>query len=299
MPNKPIKKKQKLIFVVNPISGDLDKDIVEDHIRRYAEQEDFWAHVYYTTGESDDAAIRELIKKIEPDKVVAAGGDGTCNMVGKLLLNSPIKMGILPVGSANGLATELCIPNKIKEALKTVVHGIVKAIDVIRVNGNYISLHLSDIGLNANAVQRFQKDTVRGFWGYGKHLMGELMAAKPLKFKIVIDGQEILKSAYMVVLANASQYGTGAKINPKGKLDDGVFEIVLVRAYSIRHLLGMIVPLFTKTIHQLDYIDVYSCKSVRIETPKKEIVQVDGEVIGSMNVINANILENALQVMVP
>ncbi len=299
MPNKPIKKEDKIIFVVNPISGDLDKTNLENQIRAYAKQEDFQVHIYYTTGESDDVTIRELIQEIEPDKVVAAGGDGTCNMVGKLLLNTPIKMGILPVGSANGLAMELGISNQIQEALKTVIYGSTKAIDVIRVNDKHISLHLSDIGVNANTVQRFQKDTVRGFWGYGKHLLSELMAAKPLKFKIVIEGQEILKSAYMVVLANASRYGTGAIINPKGKPDDGVFEIVLVRAYSIRHLLGMIVPLFNKTIHQLDYIDVFGCKSVQIETPQKEIVQVDGEVIGSEKVINANILENALHVLVP
>ncbi len=299
MPNKPIKKKEKIIFVVNPISGNMDKDTLENQIREYTKQEDFQVHVYNTTGKSDEVAVEELINKLKPDIVVAAGGDGTCNMVGKLLLNTSIKMGILPVGSANGLAMELGIPNQMQEALKTVVHGSTKAIDVIRVNDQHISLHLSDIGVNANVVQRFQKDTVRGFWGYGKHLLSELMAAKPLKFKLLIDGQEILKSAYMVVLANASRYGTGAIINPKGKPDDGVFEIVLVRAYSIRHLLGMIVPLFNKTIHQLDYIDVFSAKSVRIETPKKEIVQVDGEVIGSMNLINASIIENALQVMVP
>ncbi|SMO58297.1 Diacylglycerol kinase family enzyme [Saccharicrinis carchari] len=294
-----MQQKQKIIFVINPISGDLDKSLLEEEIRCFADSENFWFHIYRTTGTNDSIKISELIKTHTPDIVVAAGGDGTCNMVGQLLLNSSIRMGVLPSGSANGLAMELCIPAPIKKALQTIIHGSPKPIDVIRINKNYISLHLSDIGVNAKVVQRFQKDTVRGFWGYGKHLIAELMDAKPIKFSLILDGREISKSAYMIVLANASQYGTGANINPKGKPGDGVFEVVLIRAHSIGHLLRMIIPFFTKSIDQLDYIEVYSCKKAILKTNKNQVVQIDGEVIGSIKEVEAEIIEKAVQVMVP
>ncbi len=84
-------------------------------------------------------------------------------------------------------------------------------------------MHLSDIGVNAKIVDKFDKGNLRGILGYGKYFMEELKNAKPAKFKIISSNKSRKKKAYMIIFANAAQYGTGAVINPLSKLDDGLF----------------------------------------------------------------------------
>lgn len=299
MPNKIGNNQQKILFVINPISGDIDKNHLKDRIQFFAAKQNFSYRIFYTTGENDPALIKEIISEFKPTKVISVGGDGTCNLVGKILLNSTIQMGIIPLGSANGLAKELMIPQTLDEALQIVVDGTPKTIDVLKVNEDYISLHLSDIGVNAKVVARFEKDNVRGFWGYAKHFIKELQVAKPLKFKLIMENQCLYKKAYMVVLANASNYGTGASINPEGKLDDGQFEVVLIRPYSFWQTIKMVIPFFTRKLHLLDYVSIYNCKKVKIINHKKQIVQVDGEVIGRLEEVNVEIIPQSLQVLAP
>ncbi len=117
--------------------------------------------------------------------MVAAGGDGTCNMVAQLLINTNIKLGIIPLGSANGTATSIKLPSDLRKNLEIIIDQKSKPIDVLKINENHISLHLSDIGVNAKIVDKFDKGNLRGILGYGKYFMEELKNAKPAKFKII------------------------------------------------------------------------------------------------------------------
>lgn len=299
MPNKNLSNPQKILFIINPISGDIDKDHLKEEIRLFSEKDQFCYEVFYTTGKNDAQKVKEAIEKYMPDKVVPVGGDGTCNLVGKILIGKNIPMGIIPLGSANGMAKELDIPKKLEDALKVVVQDNKKPIDAININNQYISLHLSDIGLNAQVIKRFEHENIRGFIGYTKSFLKEIVLAKPIKFMLKIDGAKIIRKAYMVVIANASKYGTGAIINSTGKISDGKFEIIIIRPYSFWHLFHMIIPFFTRKIHQLDYIDIYSCKKASIQIFKEKELQIDGEVIGRMKEITVEINPHALKILVP
>jgi diacylglycerol kinase family enzyme len=288
-----------ILFVINPISGDVDKSNLESAIEGHFQGQQATFKIFYTTGENDIENLSTLIKEITPGKVVAVGGDGTCNMVGNVLLKSKIPMGILPLGSANGLAKELQIPQQVTEALKVITDGKPKPIDTLLLNQKYLSLHLSDIGMNAQVVERFEKDSGRGFWGYARSFFKEVGDAKPLPFKLQSDTKTIVKTAHMVVIANASRYGTGAVINPKGKIDDGFFEVIFVRPYSTWHLLRMIIPFYTRRIHTLPYIDTFSCKKAVIRNFQKQVIQVDGEVIGRNQEVVVEIMPQSLLVLVP
>ena len=299
MPKSKKTDKQTILFVINPISGDTEKDDLLDELKRYSEVEDFRYEILYTTGENDIERIADKLANTEYSKVVAVGGDGTCNMVAKQLINTSILLGIIPKGSANGLANELMLPTNLQEALKTAIKGTSKKIDVLKINQDHISLHLSDIGLNAKVVRRFENDRIRGFWGYAKHFFKELKTSKPTKFKLVTDEKIIFRKAHMVVIANATSYGTGAVINPEGKIDDGKFEVIFIRPYSFWHLLKMIIPFYTRKIHTLDYVDTFSCKDAVIHNLKKQVLQVDGEVIGQMEKISVESIPQSLNVVIP
>ena len=136
----------KLLFALNPISGGTSNQSWESAIREYFEDLPHTIEIFMLTGEHDDDSLRHWIDRLKPDRVVAVGGDGTVQMAAKQLLGSGIALGILPAGSANGMAKELDIPNSPEGALNIITTGEVKAADVIRINNQEICLHLSDIG---------------------------------------------------------------------------------------------------------------------------------------------------------
>lgn len=299
MPSNTSDQSPNVLFVINPVSGGIDKDKLHDDLERLAGKYHFRPVFFYTTGEKDEKKIEEEILQVKPDVVAAVGGDGTCNLVARVLKDLDTPMAIIPMGSANGMAKELDIPEDLEDALQILQSGKVEAIDMVRVNGQYLSMHLSDIGLNANVIKAFEEEKVRGFWGYTKQYFKALFRARPLRFYFEVDGKQHRKPAYMIVIANSRKYGTGAIINPQGDLTDGKFELVLVRPYSFWQLIGMIVPFFKGNLHELEYIDVFQGKSAKIRSSCKHTVQVDGEIIGQMDEISVEILPQKLQLTRP
>jgi len=299
MPLENEDKSKKILFVVNPISGDIDKADFQEVLKDFmgSQKQDF--EVYLTNGKDDKSQISKRVDSLKPHTVVAVGGDGTCNMVAQQLLNKNIKLGIIPMGSANGLATGIGLSNNLNENLQIIINGKSKPIDVLQINNDHISLHLSDVGVNAKIIEKFDKGNLRGIVGYGKYFIEELKNAKPAKFKIISPEKSRKKKAYMIIIANAAEYGTGAVINPHGQLDDGVFEVVVIRPKKIAQVLRMIIPFFTRKIHLLDFIDIYREKAVTIENYNRLPLQIDGEIIGQPERIDVEMLTHALQLIVP
>lgn len=286
----------KILFALNPVSGGKSNQHWEVSIRNYFKDLPHIIEIFMLGGENDAEAIQGSITKIKPDRVVAVGGDGTVQMVAKQVLGSGIPLGILPAGSANGMAKELEIPNTPEEALNIVINGIIKAADVIRINKNEICMHLSDIGLNAKLIKYFEESNWRGKLGYARVLFKALRKKRPMKVVIDMNGKKVERDAFMIVLANASKYGTGAVINPNGNLYDGVFEVVIIRKFSIGEICKMFIEFLplnpTKT-------EIIPATSVVIDTYGKAHFQIDGEYHGKVKHIEASIVPAQLNLLVP
>src|SRR4051794_34997651 len=225
-----------LLFVINPVSGGKQKKDHEDVINKYFEKFPHKIDFFFLDGKNDAEELERCIEKLHPEKVVAVGGDGTISMVAKKLLGTDMQLGIIPAGSANGMARELNIPINIEEALHTIEKGIVRRADVININDE-ICLHLSDIGLNARLIKYFEEGNRRGILGYAKVALKVFLRKQNIRVIIQAKEKEIKRDTFMVVLANASKYGTGAVINPRGDLYDGLFEVVIIRKLGLSTLL--------------------------------------------------------------
>lgn len=224
---------------------------------------------------------------------MAVGGDGTVTLVAKQLMGKDIAMGILPAGSANGMAKELQIPVDIDGALDIVVNGNIISTDLIRINDE-ICLHLSDIGLNAELIKYFDEGTRRGKWGYLRVLSKVLYKKQVMYVTIETKDVEIKRKSFCVVLANASKYGFGAVINPLGTLHDGLFEVIIVRRLAISELLKMWLrpqPFNPRKI------EILQARSVTIETLHSVHFQVDGEYLGKVKNVTAKILPGKLKLL--
>ena len=286
----------KILFVVNPIAGGKEKKDWETAIREFFKDSPLSAEFYIQTGQNDKPSIQHHIERINPDKVVAIGGDGTVKMVAEIVKETTMTLGIIPAGSANGLAKELGIPVDVNEAIKIILDGREGKLDAIKINEEELCFHLSDVGLNALLVKYFEASDTRGMWGYGRSLFKMLWNKRKMRVTIQADEKTVKRKAYMVALANASKYGTGAVINPEGDVADGSFEIVIVRKI---HLTEIFKAVTAQTQFDPKRIEVIRTKNVVLTFQQKAPFQVDGEYQGKVATLKARILPGIVNVMLP
>ncbi|MDP3466747.1 MAG: diacylglycerol kinase family protein [Daejeonella sp.] len=287
----------RILFVINPKSGHGGERNLKKLISWQSETDGFDYQLIIMSGD-DKERISNTINQYKPDIVAAAGGDGTINLMAGILAHTGIPLAIIPQGSANGMAKELHIQGKTESALEILVKGKTKAIDLIKINDR-ICIHLADVGLNARVVKRFEKDPKRGILTYARHLFGEMFLLKKYVFNISCDGKTIRRKGVSITFANASQYGTGAVINPKGILDDGKFELVIIKPFPPIKLLSITWKMFMNKLHTSDYVEIISCVKAQVISSRKTTLQVDGEVLGKVKEISIECLHKALLVKVP
>ncbi len=286
----------KILFVVNPVSGGNNKKVWEDAIHTHFANTPQNYQMITLTGFDDHLLIRNYLDSFKPQKVIAVGGDGTINLIVSQIVGTNIALGILPAGSANGLATELNLPFSIEEAMEVILGNHTKKIDLIQFNNKEHCVHLSDVGLNALVIKDYTLKKMRGKWGYLKSIYHVLQQRKLIKTSIQLNGQTLNRNTYMVVFANARSYGSGALINPLGDLCDGKFEVVVVKELSIWELLKM---LLTHAPFDSNKIEIFQTDEVTVTTEKKVFFQIDGEFLGRVNTLHAAIKPAAILVLLP
>jgi YegS/Rv2252/BmrU family lipid kinase len=286
----------KILFVVNPIAGGKEKKDWETAIREFFKESIYGIEFFIQTGKNDRASIQHYIERMGPDKIVAIGGDGTVKMVAEIVKETTIVLGIIPAGSANGLAKELGIPPDVNEAIKIILNGREGKMDAIKINEEELCFHLSDVGLNALLVKYFEASKKRGMWGYARSLFKMLWNKRKMRVAIETDDKLIKRKAYMVALANAEMYGTGAVINPHGDVADGEFEIVVVRKI---HLWEIFKAVTARKNFNPKRIEVFRTKNVVLTFQQKAPFQIDGEYIGRIASLKARILPGIVNVMLP
>ncbi|SHG07973.1 lipid kinase, YegS/Rv2252/BmrU family [Flavobacterium segetis] len=284
------------ILVVNPISGGLDKDALIESINVFVEKHKINLFTYYTSGVADSEEIKELCNSLKPDRMIVAGGDGTIKMVAEAVQDFDVIIGILPAGSANGLAVDLNLPETVEENLEIAFFNHYMEMDIICINGKK-SIHLSDIGLNAEMIKNYEGSAIRGKLGYALQTLYTL-ADLDDPFTATITGEfpTVICEARMIVIANSQKYGTGISINPNGKMDDGKFELVILKNMDLI-ILGKIItgniPLDT------DDIEIISTEKATIITDIPVSFQIDGEYCGMQNQLDIKILPKQMKVAIP
>ncbi|RXM42897.1 diacylglycerol kinase family protein [Flavobacterium sp. YO64] len=288
--------KKNILFVVNPISGDLDKTDLIDAVREFAAVNHFDLKVYETTGKNDLKEIQTLYNQFNPERIIIAGGDGTIKMVAEAMEQYDIILGILPAGSANGLSVDLNLPSSIEENLRIAfLHHYIE-MDMICINGKK-SIHLSDLGLNANLVKNYEQSDLRGFWGYALQAFSALKESEePFIATILANNEEVEHTARMLVIANSQKYGTGVVINPNGAMNDGKFELVILKSLDLL-LIGKIIT--GNMPIDSDDIVIISTDKATIKTDYPVNFQIDGEYCGEQTNLEVHILHKQMKIAIP
>lgn len=287
----------KTLLIINHKSGKQKKENILHRFEEYMQNKQTDHQVLQLTVDPKKA-IKDKIMAYGPDVIIAAGGDGTVNMITDIIQNQNIKLLIYPFGSANGMAKDLNMPANFDEALNLLENGRTVKLDLLKINEN-TSIHLADVGLNARIVKRFQLDNKRGMFTYAKYLFNEVFYIRSKKFIITYGNVERKVKAVSLTFANATMYGTGAVINPEGKMNDGLFEVCIVRPFPKIKLLSIAFHMFTNRLAYSEFFETIQCKQAVVTCAKKTLLQIDGEVIGKVNKIELECLPGAIQTIIP
>lgn len=285
-----------MLLVVNPISGAIDKTEFIDAATLFATKENLSLVEYTTTGKNDISKIRILYDQYKPERIIVVGGDGTIKIVAEALETQDVIIGILPAGSANGLSVDLNLPTSLEGNLEVAfLHHYIE-MDMISINGK-MSIHLSDIGINADLVKNYEAGDLRGFWGYAMQAYTTLKdAEEPFSASITANNQTVKHTARMIVIANSQKYGTGVTINPNGSMNDGKFELIILKSLDLL-LLGKIIT--GNMPIDSDDIVIISTENAFIKTDRPINFQIDGEYCGVQNELEIHILHKQMKIAVP
>ncbi len=281
---------------MNPISGGIDKSELINSVTIFAEKENLNLVIYKTVGISDSDNLNLLYNTHKPKRMIVAGGDGTVKMVAEAMEMRDVIIGILPAGSANGLAVDLNLTQSLEENLEIAFHNDYMEMDMISINGKK-SIHLSDLGLNAEMIKNYENSSIRGKLGYALQTVNTLIDLHdPFIATITGDFPTVECEARMIVIANSQKYGTGISINPNGIMDDGKFELVILKNIDLL-VLGKIItgnmPL------DVNDVEIISTNKAIINTNIPVSFQIDGEYCGVETKLIIEILPKQMKVAIP
>lgn len=288
----------KLLFIVNPISGGVNKEPFLKEAKELCNSYGIEYSIFKTTGQDDEKIALRQLHEFQPDKVVSVGGDGTTLFTAITLLETGYPMGIIPLGSANGMATELFVNPVPIEALQDLIMSqIIGDLDLILVNNEHYTMHVGDVGINAKIVESYEKDTNRGMVTYAKYFIEELGKIKPFHVHARTDSDEYEGSVVMSAICNARKYGTGVPLNLIGNPMDGKLELVFVEKIDLASLIRSGLSSFNENYFDNQVSTVIQCKKAELTFDEPLLLQLDGEIIEKYKTIDIELIPGAVKLI--
>jgi diacylglycerol kinase (ATP) len=294
---------RKFLVFINPISGAKNKVAAQNIVEQQLKQHNY---LYEILPTQKDGNYNYLPAKIEQEKitdVIICGGDGSVNQVGGYLRNTKVNIGIIPLGSGNGLAFTAGVPSNAAKAMEVIIKGKVQVIDAFFINQHF-SCHLIGVGFDAEVAHQFAVHPSRGSATYLKLVIKNYFKAKPFPFQIKIEDKIINTEAFFICVANSNQFGNKIKIAPKASLSDGLLDVVIVNKTSkLDVFFKMMRQLFTGQVKDIDdkrrVVQYFQTKEIEITNTAKAPLHIDGEPFETNKNFTIKILEKALNILVP
>lgn len=290
--------KQKVVLIVNPISGTrrkLSKQVLTD---AHLDRSKFDFEIVSTGYAGHAVEIAAESSESGADIVVAVGGDGTVNEVARGLAGTGTPMGIVPCGSGNGLARHLGISMDPLTALRDLSQSHSTLIDYGIVNGHCF-VTTCGLGFDALISQKFAEGKHRGELEYIKNVLHQLHHYKPENYRMTLDGEPMETKAFLMTAANANQWGNDAFIAPEASLQDGLLDVCIIRDAPITARPILLNMLLHKSLTKSSHYICRKCSHLLIEREGDTLMHCDGDPVVVNGNIDIRIVRNGLAVMLP
>ena len=297
---------RKFIYLINPISGTKTKSLALEIIKKKTIAENIPFEILPTNAEGNYAQLHEKIITEKITDIIVCGGDGTINQVASCCRNSDVNIGIIPLGSGNGLAFAAKIPKRVDKALNIIFKGKAEFIDSFYINKKF-SCMLCGVGFDAQVAHDFAKQKKRGLATYVKQSTRNFISAQPYSFELSVNDDAFTTRAFFISVANSNQFGNNFTIAPQASLHDGLLDIVIVNKMSKLRMLwnvikqirkGQVRPYEDKKYHRTD-IGYFQTKKLIIQNPEQAPLHIDGDPASTAAVFEIEIIEQAFRLLMP
>lgn len=287
-----------LVFIVNPRSGRDRVKSIQSGLEAGLDQERYSFEVQYTQAPQHGTELARAAAASGAWAVIAVGGDGSVADVAAALSGTNTILGIIPMGSGNGMARTLEIPLELLEALRVINAGKIRNIDVGYVNDRMF-ISNAGVGFDALIAKKFAKSERRGLSVYSWLVTKYLWLYRVWNWTIYVDGKKIETPAFLVNVANGQQFGYNFKIAPNASVTDGLLDVTIIRRFP--KILGGELALRARfgNIQESRYANHFRARSIIIEHPELKWMQTDGDPQRCGKRIEFRVAPGALGVIVP
>lgn len=289
----------KILFIINPIAGrgkaksliPLIEEFMDRHKREYK--------IVLTRKAKE--AINIAKDNVDNFKViVAVGGDGTVNEVAKGIISAGKGvLGVVPGGTGNDMIKSLGISTDAEKSLESLNRGLIKEIDIGRINGRSF-LNIASVGLDAEVIANHSKfkGKVKGNLVYILSVIYTLFCYKDKKLEIQIDGKVLNEDILLLAVGNGKYYGGGMKILPAAKTDDGYLHICIISGIGRLRTLFLFPTLIKGShVNYKKYVKIYKAKQIRVKSEEGVYLNIDGDPFPKERQVDFQIDENKLKVV--
>lgn len=289
--------KSKIAFIINPSSGTGKKKDIPSLIKQGLDAKMFEPEIVFTEHRGHGT---ELAKKFADNDfriVVAVGGDGTVNEIGQSLIHTNTALGIIPIGSGNGLARHLGIPMNMTKAITQLNHSEPILMDYGVVNERPFFCTCGT-GFDAYVSTEFAKGKRRGIMSYIEKIITGYFSYKSQNYHLQGEGIDLNTKAFVITFANASQWGNNAYIAPQASVQDGKLDISIMSSFPVIAIPTLALQLFAKTIDKDLFMTTLRSKEITLIRENSGPFHYDGEPYVEGKEIHINTITDGLKVMV-
>ena len=288
-------------FIVNPIAGKGKSQITKQYLSAYFEKNYYSIVVKHSSYKGHATLLVQQSINEKAEIIVACGGDGTINEVASCLVNSKILLGIIPIGSGNGLARNLKIPKNINKAIQRIKGQKAISIDVGRINGEYFFSNIG-FGFAANTISNFESSSNRRLITYLRATLQSIRSFKnDAKYTIEINGKEAVLHPFLVFVSNTNIMGYNFSITRKAILNDGFLDVVIIDRLNKFKILYLTFLFLLRSEHKIKEYSYHRVENatMKIENQDIEIIfELDGELRRTNPVVlHLEVLKESLKVI--
>lgn len=287
-------------FIINPIAGSGNHKINQTFLESFFNKDEYYITTKYSTYKTHTSELTKISIKEKADIIVACGGDGTINEVASCIIGTPILLGIIPLGSGNGLASNLKIPKNLNKAIRIIKSRNVRVIDIGRLNEKYFFSN-TGVGFDAYVIKNYEESNNRKLISYIKAFFKSFKNINDTRLiEVTINEETFNVKPFMIFISNSNELGYKVSLTPKASLEDGLLDILIVPKINAFKIVLFSLLMIIKKHHLIK--EVKSIQTKQLVLHRKDFnhfkMQIDGEYqFIESNKINISITEKSLKVI--
>ena len=285
----------KAVSIINPISGTGAKNHIAKQLSDLDGKE-FDMTICWTEYPKHGAKIAKEAAEAGVEYIIAVGGDGTVNEIGGAIAGTNSALGIIPMGSGNGLARHLHVPMSDSGAIEVIRKRNCQYIDYGTANGHQFFCTCG-VGFDATVSDGVRLQRKRGKLMYGKSILKIFQNYQCENYKLTTTHEIFNGPAFTITCANASQYGYNALIAPEADIQDGQMNIIILKPLSPWEVPQTTFQLFTGLLYQNPRYEQVIANRVLIEREKNNVMHVDGDAVKTNKNIEIKVIQHGLKVL--